>query len=892
MVQRSYRTLGPVPDSDEVTKLPTGTVTFVMTDIEGSTRLLQTLGRAYSKVLEDHYVILRESFGAHGGVEVSTNGDAVFFAFDDAASAAAATVDVQRRFKAHDWPAGTAVRVRIGVHTGKPTIVDRDYVGIDLHRAARIAAAAHGGQIVVSDAARGLMTGLLPDDAYLHDLGEHRLKDLEHPERLGQLVAPGLDTAFPPLRGAESRSHNLPSAASTFVGRRREKSELLRILADHRLVTLTGPGGTGKTRLSLAVAEAALGDFRDGVHFVALAAISRADEVVPTIAAAFNLRENATRPTQDVLIDYLRPRSLLLLLDNFEQVIGAALTVGVLLSGAGQLKILVTSREPLQITGEQVFPVPPLAVPSPQVVVGPEDLADIESVDLFVQRARSVRPGFALTVDNARAVAELCERLDGLPLAIELAAARSSLFDPSELLARLDRRLSQFTGGRDLPERQRTLRGAIDWSHDLLDDAHQVVFRRLSVFPGGWSIEAADQVCLPQEVGLDCVEALSSLRDKSLVFREDARRSVRLGMLETIAQYARERLEESKDSPEILRRRAVYFAELAEAAAGQITGGPDQDLWFDVLDTEIDNLRAVIRWSIDTRAVEHGLRIVAAVGPFWLFRNHTKEGRRHIADLLSANAADVPAALRAAALDVAADLATYQSDYLAVPALANEALIIHRELGNLAAVALQLGNLGYAMIMSNPDRALEYFRDSVAVYRDLGSPTSIAAPLVGLAVIDMRHGELDDAVAHLHEARLLWEQAEDEHSVIIPIGLAGMAARLRGDVATARAHYVEVLNRSRRSGQFLGYSLALSGLADLALQRGDAELAAILDAAQQELTEQLGGTPTFELLGISAASQRARAELGDERYEAAASRGRSTPINDVLDLALDDGRSE
>ena len=480
---------GPTSDPGAATagsavQLPTGTVTFVMTDIEGSTRLLQTLGDQYPQLLADHYRLLREAFGS-AGVEVRSEGDALFYVFVDAPSAVRAALDGQRRLAEHQWPANASVRVRMGVHSGEGRLLDGDYVGLDVHRTARITDAGHGGQVVLSDAAHVLAAAGLPPEAALRDLGEHRLKDLERPERVFQLVVPDLPADFPPLHSLEARQHDLPAQVTSFVGRQRERDQLVELLGSCRLVTLTGPGGTGKTRLAIEVADGCIDAFADGVHLVPLATISDADLVLPTVAAQLGLRETPASPVREVLIDHVKQRQILLVLDNFEQIIEAAATIGELLAAALRLRLLVTSREPLRIAGEQEYPVPPLALPNGRVGRGADELRSVDSVTLFVQRARSVRPSFDLTAANANAVAEICTRLDGLPLALELAAARVRLFEPQELLPRLDRRLTFFAGGRDLPERQRTLRGAIDWSYELLTAAEQALFRRLSVFSGG-----------------------------------------------------------------------------------------------------------------------------------------------------------------------------------------------------------------------------------------------------------------------------------------------------------------------------------------------------------------------------------------------------------------------
>jgi predicted ATPase/class 3 adenylate cyclase len=587
-----------------------------MSDIEGSTRLLQALSDRYAAVLDDHYQILSDACTGGGGSQVSIEGDATFFAFADAPAAVHAAVEAQQRLESHAWPPDVTVRVRMGIHTGEGRMMGSSYVGLDVHRAARIAAAGHGGQVLVSAATRALTEHRLPEGVELRDLGEHRLKDLDAPEHLFQVVIPDLPSAFPPLRSIGGRRDHLPAQLTSFVGRNREKRELLELLPRSQVLTLTGPGGTGKTRLALEVAAAASDTFDEGAWFVPLAAITDPDLLVPTIAAAFGLREGPARPIADTLAEHLRDRSVLLVLDNFEQLMPAAQTVNELVSAARRTSVLVSSREPLRIAGEQEFRVPPLAVPDRGTEASIEDLRLADSVALFLQRARLVQPGFDLTAGNAQAVAEICARLDGLPLAIELAAARIRLFEPAEVLARLDRRLTFLAGGRDVPERQRTLRGAIEWSYDLLGESEQVVFRRLSIFADGCTLDAAEAVCRPEELGLETVEVIAALHDKSLLRRDNADlTTLRVTMLETIREYGLELLDTSSEAADMRRRHAKFYVELAEAAAERVSG-PGQQQLLDALDRDMGNFRAATRWAISSHEVEPGLRLVVALTTF------------------------------------------------------------------------------------------------------------------------------------------------------------------------------------------------------------------------------------------------------------------------------------
>ena len=547
-------------------ELPTGTVTFLFTDIEGSTRLLQSLGEGYSDVLSQHHRLLREAVEGAGGVPIGTEGDSLFAAFDSPVAAVAAAVGAQRALAGADWPAGVSVRVRMGLHTGEGVVRDGTYVGLDVHRAARIAAVGHGGQVLLSDSTRALAEQSLPAGVVLRDLGRHRLKDLAQPEHIYDTVIEGLASEFPALRSLEAAPNNLPTQLTSFVGRAREVAEARRLLATTRLLTLTGPGGTGKTRLSLQVAAESIEDFPDGVFFVPLGPIEDAELVAPAIVSALGLHENPNEPPSARLIEYLRDRHLLLILDNFEQVLPAAGLVGDLLKGSPKVSVVVTSRATLHLYGEREYAVPPLGLPGSGADLDPATISQYEAVALFIQRAGAVRPDFQITAANAPAVAEICSRLDGLPLAIELAAARVKLLPPQALLARLGKSLETLeAGSMDLPARQRTLRGAIAWSHDLLDDAaHQAL--RLLLHLRRWGRSGGGGIDLRRCV-VDVLSGLAGLVDQSLVRQEEVDGEPRFVMLTTIREFAMERLVESGLAEDMARRHAAFCLGLAERAA-------------------------------------------------------------------------------------------------------------------------------------------------------------------------------------------------------------------------------------------------------------------------------------------------------------------------------------
>jgi predicted ATPase/class 3 adenylate cyclase len=577
---------------------PTGTVTFLFTDIEGSTKLWEHDATAMEAALVRHDEILKGAIEERDGYVFKTVGDAFCCAFPTAPEALDAAIETQRRLLSEAWKESGTIRVRMALHTGAAEERDGDYFGPPVKRVARLLSAAHGGQVLLSLPTQELVRDQLPSGTSLRYLGEHRLKDLFRPERVFQLLAPELPSEFPPLRSLDAYRNNLPLQPTPLVGREQEVPEVCNLLrsGETRLLTLTGPGGTGKTRLALQAAADLLEDFPDGTFFAPLATLTEADLFISAVAESLGVRETGEQALDESLKEYLGERQLLLLLDNFEQVLEAVPTITELLTAAPELQVLTTSRAPLGLYGEHEFPVPPLSMPDLERPPPLERLTQYSAVGLFVERARAVKPDFEVTNESAPAVAEICVRLDGLPLAIELAAARIKMLPPRAMLQRLGSRLKLLTGGaRDLPERQRTLRGAIEWSHALLDQGEQVLFARLAVFSGGRTLEAIEAICDAEgDLPVDAFEGVSSLLDKSLLRQEEGPGGEpRFVMLETVHEFAREKLGQSAEAEEIERVHAEYFLALAEEADPELRG-PDQLQWLEKLEAEHDNMRAAL----------------------------------------------------------------------------------------------------------------------------------------------------------------------------------------------------------------------------------------------------------------------------------------------------------
>ena len=804
--------------------LPTGTVTFFFSDIEGSTRLIQQLGERYPDVLLAHHAIQREALAANGGHELRTEGDSFFIVFGSALDACAGAAAVQKRLHEYAWPAGGQVRVRIGLHTGEARLVGNEYLGLDVHRAARVANAGHGGQVLLSETTRALVDQALPAGLTLKDLGMHRLKDMARAERLFQLTVEGLPADFPPLKTLESTPNNLPTQLTSFIGRDDQVREARQLLVRSRLLTLTGPGGTGKTRLSLQIAAGVLDQFPDGVYFVPLSAIHDPDLVPSAIAQALAISTTGSRRPIEALLENLREKRTLLVLDNFEQVLEAAPIATQLLEGSAGLRVLVSSRMALRVSGEQEFPVPPLALPDLKALPGLAALSQFEAVRLFIERAVAVKPDFQATNENAPAIAGICERVDGLPLAIELAAARVKLFSPQALLSRLEKSLSALgSGARDAPARQQTLRGAILWSYDMLETSGRRLLARVSVFARGGNLEQLEPVCGPAaDVGGDVVDALDQLADQSLLRRLPDFDEPRFLMLQTIRDFATERLEETGEAHLIRDRHVKAFIALAQQAQPHLFG-PRRKEWLDRLEEDHDNFRTALDWTAASGDPRSAMELSAALWRFWQMRGHLHEGRRRIDGVLAMlNSGEFPKE-RLAALEAAGGLAYWQADMAVAQGFYDECVELTRTQGDDRALANALYNAAFPRVINRAAiaEARPMLEEALPLFRKIGDQTGVARVLWGIGNALFFGKEYAVARPVLEEAVALNRKLDDQFGLGWSIHTLGLVTLNLGDVQRARASWIEAMHLFAAAGDVPGMVLQLDNLSALARHDGD-----------------------------------------------------------------------
>jgi predicted ATPase/class 3 adenylate cyclase len=851
------------PQGQPAAGLPSGVLTFLFTDIEGSTRRWEQDPVAMRGALARHDALLQEAVAAQDGWIFKNLGDGVCAVFRSAPAGLAAALQAQEALQAAEWGPAGALRVRMALHTEWADAHNGDYHGPPLNRVARLLAAGHGGQILFSQDTREAIREHLPPGVTLRDLGIHRLKDLSQPEHIFQAQTPDLPSRFPPLRTAGRPGSRLPAYPTPPVDRVQETEKAMALLQseDVRLLTFSGPGGVGKTRLAVRIAADLRDAFADGVYFVSLAPIADPRLVLSTIAQALGLHETGARSVRDALVVHLEDKEILLLLDNFEQVADAGPEIADLVWAAPRLKVLITSREVLHLYGEYHFVVPPLALPNLHALPELAALQQIEAVSLFVNRARSIRPDFALTAENAADVADICTRLDGLPLAIEVAAAGIRTLPPAALLERLEHRLAVLPGGaRDLPARQQTLRGMLDWSYALLDDEERHLFARLAVFVDGAAVAAMLAVCGVDEFAAGrLLERLAALIDKSLVQQaaeeDDA---PRFGMLQIIREYALERLDESAEAAALRDRHAQFFLQLAERAALELRG-EEQEQWLDRLEREHANLRAALRWALGEATVhdaELALRLVDALWMFWHVRGYLSEGRRWLEETL-AKSRRLPAVLRAPVYFQAGVLAMDQGDYPAARTRYEESLLLFRDLRDPAGQARTLVGLGVlAENQGDYEQAKVLTQESLALRRRLGDNRGIAMALNNLGNLALDHGTYAEARALYEESLTLLQKLGDVQLIGVSLNNLGHVAQMQEDYAAAQALHEQSLALKRRLGDKVGIASALNSLGDVARRQEDGERAGMLYqeslAVYRDLGDRAGIAGVLDNLGYLA----------------------------------------
>ena len=820
-----------------MTDLPSGTVTFLFTDIEGSTRLLQDLGHdAFAHQLAEHHQILRGAIDGAGGVVVRTEGDAFFAAFETAPAAVEAAVEGQRGLQTHRWPENADIRVRMGVHTGTGVLSGDDYIGIDVHRAARIASAGWGGQILISSSTKAIVEHSLPDGVEVVDLGQHQLKDIEA-ESIYQLVVSGLISSFPAIRSIGTTATSLPAQLTKFVGRQRELAEVIAFLDGKRLLTLTGPGGTGKTRLAIEAAGEVEYHFDDGVYFVDLAGVSDPNLLTITVMEALGLRTNTAGVNPiDHLSSYLASKQMLVVLDNFEQVIEGAFVVGEMLRAGPSVKIIVTSRGPLRVSGEQEIPIPPLSTST-----GDEE-GPSESVELFLDRALAIRPDFDSAGPNLTAVAELTTRLEGLPLAIELAASRINLLSPEAILDRLDNRLLSNPAS-DLPSRQKTIVNTIGWSYDLLEEPSRRLFERCSVFVDGGTLSEIELVCgEPGDAGSDVLEGLSVLVDHSLIRFTSVGGQTRYTMLFVIHEFAYAALVARGEEEHLRMRHAAVYREFVEKAEPHLVTS-DRAVWLGRIAADHDNIRAAMDWAAEQGDSETALAVAGGMWRYWQTRGPLPEAMDRVNEALALPNSSPH--MRARGLEAAGGIAYWRGDFQGAVAPWKEAVDILREHGSREELAYALYNLSFVIGGTGATEAAEAaLEESRAISESLDDPVGRArVDWAGYSISFSREElDLDGALRHGLSAIDNFEALDAP----VDLGWARFTVAsilvLRGEFDDALPYLDRGITPFLEAGDLSALNLFLAGYSAIAISAGDLSRAGRLIGASRAMEEKTGAS--------------------------------------------------
>jgi predicted ATPase/class 3 adenylate cyclase len=864
-----------------MTDLPTGTITFLFTDIEGSTRLLTALGvDTYSHCLADHDALIRHAIAEHDGVEVRTEGDSFFVVFTDATSAVKAAADSQRALAGHDWPSNGAIKVRMGLHTGEGRLGGDNYVGIDVHRAARISDAANGGQVLVSDATVGAARGTLSEGLEFEDLGKVNLKDFSA-VMLNQLNVEGLPHEFPPLRGLQAAMQGLPTQMTSFIGREREMKEIIGFLDDRRLLTLTGPGGTGKTRLSLQVASEVLPHFSDGVWFVPLDGIADPQLIPTTILSVLGLRTNSTelKPI-DHLASFLATRSVLLVLDNFEQLVDGSAVVSDLLAAGPDVKVVVTSRVPLRISGEQEVPVSPL---STTTVKGGQTS---EGSHLFIDRAKSVKPDFEVSEESAAAIAKLAERLDGLPLAIELAASRVKVLSPAAILDRLDNQLLASPDS-DLPSRQQTIVNTIAWSYDLLDESSRRLFEDFSVFAGPALLEQIENVCQTGDASaLLILDAVATLVDHSLIRTVETAGETRFAMLRVVREYAHAALVVRGSDAEVQSRHALAYTALVAAAQPHLRSS-GRGTWLARIAADHDNIRAAMDWALESEDAETALAIVGGMWLYWQTRGPLPEASDRIRRALLLDGGG--SITRASALEAAGGIAYWDGDSEGTIAPYAEAVHLLKAKGDSPELARALYNKAFAHIgQEDWGKAKKAIARSRSISENLGDLHGIG--MAQWAMYNVAHfsNNIDEALEHAQASVKTLQQVDARFDLGWAYFTTGHILMEKRDLKGARQNLDNAMPGFLEDGDLSALILFFTTYAGIESLSGRQRRAARLFGAAQGVKERTGIT-MIDSVQVAEATQQIRellredAELEEAEFEA----GRRMTPEEAVAYAMD-----
>jgi len=924
-----------------MTSNPTGTVTFLFTDIEGSTKMARENPETWETLRSRHDQILRTAIESNNGYVFQVIGDAFCGAFHTAGEALSASIKAQMNLNHENWEAAP-IKVRMGIHTGKADIQKNgEYHGyLTLSQVQRLMSAGHGGQVLISFATQELIRSEMPEGITLRDMGERRLKDMVHPEHIYQLVIANLPSDFPPIKTLDVTRHNLPAQMTSFIGREKELAEINQALNEHRLVTLTGPGGAGKTRLSLQVGTACLNQFSDGVWLAELAPVTDPTLIPQTLFAIFNLRESSHRSAQEILIEHLRAKNILLVLDNCEHLVEACAQISEsLLQACSKLKILASSREALGIAGEVAYRVPSLNTPDPADLPALDELEKVDAMRLFIERAATAKPGFTLTKDNASFLAQICSRLDGIPLAIELAAARIKVLTLEQITVRLDDRFRLLTGGsRTALPRQQTLRAMIDWSYSLLSEQEQTLFRRLAVFVGGWTLEAAESVCSEERGEFDVLDLLTRLVDKSLVFTEESTGEIRYHRLETIRQYSREKFFETDEVETLRDRHLDFFVQFAELVDENLKGS-DQIIWQNRMSEEQDNLRAALEWGLN-RNPDSALRIAGAANLFWTAGGYSAEGFRWTQKALEqVEKTPIPSGItleqrsvaRAKALRGLTRLYLSLGDNTNAKRVAEESVALYRQSQDRRGLAFALVILAYPLeflgervqaetalqesysiaraekddyvicrslnmwarvtldLHHDLDLSQRYVEESLRLAREAGLRSQEAQACEIMATIAVYRGDNHEARIRFQESVSIYEEIGARFNVILEKSNLAHLERRQGNFERALEYYRETIIAFRDIAQLGAVSHQLECFGFIALEKNQDERALQLFAAANAL-RKTRGTPMTpdEQLYFEEQLTSLYEKMAENQFDSAWSKGHIMTMEQAIALALED----